>query len=314
VPAADYGLALTVAAGHTDAAMKTALKLGVTEREIDALCDAITRVLAGADPLDPDQIREATGGASRSLGEAGKKKGVGTTLPLGLGRLQAEGVVRRLPAGGRLDQQRYRYTLWETNPLAGFSLSRDDAMTELARRYFESIGPATIDEFRAFAGLGVKAAQNAVAPLGLVPLEPGDARLMLAADREQLREFVPPAEPRYVLVGSVDGIVLLRRDPAALLEEADAASGAIQLGGLADLPSHVILDRGRIIGLWEYDTGTDSVAWHTFGSADAALQAAVARTEEFVRDQLGDARSFSLDSAKSRAPRVAALREAAARR
>jgi hypothetical protein len=33
--------------------------------------------------------------------------------------------------------------------------------------------------------------------------------------------------------------------------------------------------------------------------------------EEFVRSQLGDARSFSLDSPKSRAPRVEALRKAA---
>jgi len=35
----------------------------------------------------------------------------------------------------------------------------------------------------------------------------------------------------------------------------------------------------------------------------------VQRTERFVRDQLGDARSFSLDSPESRAPRIAALRE-----
>ena len=34
---------------------------------------------------------------------------------------------------------------------------------------------------------------------------------------------------------------------------------------------------------------------------------AVERTERFVRDDLGDARSFSLDSPKSRAPRIEAL-------
>ncbi|MFJ4191386.1 hypothetical protein [Kitasatospora sp. NPDC089509] len=37
----------------------------------------------------------------------------------------------------------------------------------------------------------------------------------------------------------------------------------------------------------------------------------MARTEAFVRDELGDARGFSLDSPKSRAPKIAALREAA---
>jgi hypothetical protein len=44
---------------------------------------------------------------------------------------------------------------------------------------------------------------------------------------------------------------------------------------------------------------------------DDALRAAVARVEEFARDQLGDVRSFSLDSPASRGPRVAALRAAA---
>jgi hypothetical protein len=35
-------------------------------------------------------------------------------------------------------------------------------------------------------------------------------------------------------------------------------------------------------------------------------------TEHFVRDQLGDARSFSLDSPKSREPKIKALRAASA--
>ena len=45
---------------------------------------------------------------------------------------------------------------------------------------------------------------------------------------------------------------------------------------------------------------------------DRALEEAVARTEAFVREDLGDARTFSLDSPKSRIPAIAALRKAAA--
>ena len=66
------------------------------------------------------------------------------------------------------------------------------------------------------------------------------------------------------------------------------------------------------MGLWEYDPATESIAWMSFGRKDKALQQAVTRTENFVRNQLGDARSFSLDSPKSRAPRIAALRQSAA--
>jgi hypothetical protein len=50
----------------------------------------------------------------------------------------------------------------------------------------------------------------------------------------------------------------------------------------------------------------------SFVKKNKTLEETVARTENFVRHQLGDARSFSLDSPKSRAPRIAALRKAAA--
>jgi hypothetical protein len=48
----------------------------------------------------------------------------------------------------------------------------------------------------------------------------------------------------------------------------------------------------------------------SFVKKDEALQDAVARAEQYVQEQLVDARSFSLDSLKSRAPRIEALRKA----
>jgi hypothetical protein len=78
------------------------------------------------------------------------------------------------------------------------------------------------------------------------------------------------------------------------------------------LPSHAILDRGRLAGLWEYDPDAGAIACMSFVPAGAALREAVARTEEYVRHDLGDARSFSLDSPKSRRPRIERLRALAA--
>lgn len=43
----------------------------------------------------------------------------------------------------------------------------------------------------------------------------------------------------------------------------------------------------------------------------SALKKAVERTQDYIRRELGDARSFSLDSPKSREPRLAALRAVA---
>jgi len=311
LPASDFTLGLELSGGF-DGDMKVALKLGVTEDEIAKLSDAVLKALAkGA--LDPEGIRAATGTVSRNLGAEGKKKGLTTTLPLALGRLQSSGAIRRVPVNGRLDQQRYRYVLWTPNPRAGSTLDAGDAYTELARRYFRWIGPATPAEFQWFSALGAKVTKNALAPLGLVPMEDGSERLMFSGDREAFEAFEPPDRPQYALLSGIDAIVLLRRDHRGLLEARDLErevigdAAMVALGGIADLPSHAIFDRGRIVGLWEFDPDTTSIAW-TAWVKDPALKEAVARTEAFVRDQLGDARSFSLDSPKSRAPRIAALR------
>jgi hypothetical protein len=315
LPASDFALGLKIAQGFPGE-MKTAEKLGVTPKEIDKLCDAVIHALEKA-PLDPDGLREAAGKAVRNLGAEGQKKGLTTTLPVALGKLQTSGDIRRIPVNGRLDQQRYKYTLWRPNPLRNFKLSIEEAYTELARRYFAWIGPASIAEFQWFSALGVKAAKAALEPLKLEPIAAGDDRLMLPGDRAKLDAFKPPKDPHYALTSGIDSIVLLRRDLKSLLDPKDldrpvfSEKGVKTLGALADLPSHAILDRGRIVGLWEYDPATDSVAWVSFVKKDRALEESVKRTEEYVREQLGDARSFSLDSPKSRAPKITALREAA---
>ena len=85
--------------------------------------------------------------------------------------------------------------------------------------------------------------------------------------------------------------------------------GVCELGSLSDLSSNAILDRGSLVGLWEYDSESSSIAWFSFGTADNPMRQCVSRTEAYIREQLGDARSFSLDSPKSRAPRIKALRD-----
>jgi hypothetical protein len=317
LPAGDFALGLRVGQAFSGAEMKTAAKLGVTEDEIERLCAAVLRALGGG-PLAPDGLRDATGGAWRGLGEEGRKKGLTTTLPVALGRMQARGDIRRVPVNGRLDQQRYAYARWEPNPLAGATLTDAEAYTGLASRFFRWVGPATLRELQWFSGLGVRAVKEAAAPLALVPAEDGGDRLLLPEDAEALRAFHPPAEPQYALVSSLDAVHATRRDLRSLLHQADLErmvrvdSGERTLGGLSDLPSHAILDRGRLIGLWEFDADAGTVAWGTFGGqADAALRQAVDETEAYVRDQLGDARSFSLDSPASRRPRIDAIRRMA---
>jgi hypothetical protein len=241
-----------------------------------------------------------------------------TTLPLALGRLQTRGDIRRVPVDGRLDQQRYKYVRWTPNPLAKSRTSVEEALTELGRRFFRWIGPATLKEFQEFAGLGVKASKDTVAPLGLVPADGDSDLLMLPEDADAFRRFTTPAEPQYALVSSLDAIAAARRDIQRLLDEKDRKRTVLvdskegPLSGFYDLPNHAILDRGRLVGLWEFDVDSSSIVWTTFGvKKSKPLQQKIDEMEAFIRDQLGDARSFSLDSPKSRKPRIEALRRMA---
>ncbi len=314
VPASDFALALKVGQGFGyEADMRTARKLGVTDEEVDKLCDVVLAALDHG-PLEPDALRESAAGAVRSLGEEGKKKGLGTTLPLALGRLQSAGEIRRIPINGRLDQQRYRYTRWSPNPLERYGLSGEEAATELARRFFRWICPATIAEFQWFSGLGAKAARAAVQPLELQTVGEAGDWLMFPPDREEYLSFEPARRPHYVLVSCLDGILLLRRDVRSLLEREDLTRsiftdrGLREIGDLTDLSHHAILDRGRLVGLWDYDTTTGCIAWKSFVAKTREFEQAVRQTEEFIRGQLGDARAFSLDSPQSRVPRIDALK------
>ena len=314
LPAADFELGLVVGAGAPAGELAAAEKyLGVTQAEIEQLCVTVSDLLEGsAEPLGPAAIKEAAGSAVRDLGEAGRKRGTTTTLPLALGLLQVRGDIRRVPVNGRLDQQRYGYVRWTPSPRGGLS-DMDTVRTELARRYFSWAAPASLKHFRWFSGFTAANAKKAVAPLELVPLDGTD--LLMPKDlAEEFAGFTVPSKPSYALLAGIDGIHLLHRDLIRLLDDADVerpvpgARPGETLGGQADPPCHLIVDRGRFAGLWEFDTDTNKIVYKVFGDEDAALRETISETEEFVRDRLGDARSFSLDSPKSRASRVAALR------
>jgi hypothetical protein len=280
VPAVDYPVALAAGVPFADDEIKVARKLGVTDAEIGKLRSAVFKALAEG-PLDPDALKKKLGGAVRNLGPEGVKKGLTTTLPVALGLLQSSGEIRRVPVNGRLDQQRYKYAVWKCAPKG--------SITDLARRYFSWIGPAAVADFQTFSGLGVKAANAAIEPLKLIAVS--EDLLLLPEDQEAYMKFDAPKQPRYKLVSSLDGLAHLRRE--------------------VSFSGHAIFDRGVLAGVWEFDTGTATIAWKSFSPPDLALRKAVLETEAFIREDLGDARSFSLDTPKSRAPRIAELRKAA---
>ena len=311
LPADDFALALTVGQDFSGEAAMARKFLGVTDDEVEVLCKAVLDALVEGDK-DPAALRNELGDAVRNLGDAGKKRGMTTTLPLALGKLQSLGLIRRVPVEGRLDTQRYTYTRWDDGPFSGglTVVTLEDPYVQLARRYFSWIGPAKTEHFRWFSGLGAGATSKALDPLELEDL--GDGWLIPPADREAFEAFDVPSMPHYTLIASLDSLVLLRRDVASLVDnptrggQRDVAGATL---GSPDLQDNAIVDRGAIVGLWEYDPAEQRIVWVTSTPPDENLRAAVLRAETFIRDELGDARSMSLDSPKAREPRIKALRE-----
>ncbi|MGO4857000.1 DNA glycosylase AlkZ-like family protein [Arthrobacter sp. 2MCAF14] len=305
----DFAWGLQVGREAAVAPFKVLARLGVERGEITLLEEQVLHTLIeSSDPMDPKQLRDELGESVRSLGEEGKKKGASTTLPTALGLLQADGRIRRVPVNGRLDQQRYAYTSWALPPS---SLDDHAARALLIERYLRWTGGATFKQSQWLTGFTVAQSKAALAAVGAVKVttEAGESLWMLPDDVEHLSAFRAPQEEQIQLLAGTDSLVLLRRNSADMLAERDRGRKVMNttLALQADLSDHPILDRGRIIGLWQYDPGKERIAAWTFDKPSAAVTHRISEVESWIREDLGDFRSFSLDSPASRQKRIDAL-------
>ncbi|AIY02851.1 hypothetical protein ART_3252 [Arthrobacter sp. PAMC 25486] len=309
----DFAWGLSLGQGAAEATAKVLDKLGVDRQELKDLEERVLELLQDSTlPLDPKVLKDKLGSAVRSLGEEGKKKGASTTLPTALGLLQADGRIRRVPLNGRLDVQRYAYTAWG---LPAPEESPEQARAKLMENYLRWTGGATLKQtqwFTAFTVAQTKAALAAVNAVESTVVDP-DGLWMLPEDVEAAATFTAPQEEQIQLLAGSDSLFLLRRNSADHVAEEDRglAIGKEKLALTADLPDHPIVDRGRIIGLWQYDPGQERLAHWTFEPPTLAVNDKVEEIESWVREDLGDFRSFSLDSASSRQKRIDALNAAA---
>lgn len=304
--AKDFDWALQLGKDANNTALKVVEKLGVTRAEIEALGESVLKTLNNSGPLDPQRLKTELGDAVRNLGEEGKRKGAATTLPTALGTLQTQGRIRRVPSNGRLDQQRYSYLAWDL-PLS--SLSDDQARSAIMTKYLAWTGGATLKQSQWFTAFTVAQSKAALEDVGAIE---HDGVWQLPADRESFEDFQPPADEQIQLLSGTDGIALLKRNSAELLAAEDAEKsilGEKSLALQADLPDHPIFDRGTIIGLWQYDPGQQELVAWTFRKPSRAVTERLAEVESYIRDELGDFRSFSLDSPASRQKRIDALRD-----
>ncbi|WP_423183400.1 DNA glycosylase AlkZ-like family protein [Arthrobacter sp. NyZ413] len=305
----DFAWGLQIGRDAAVAPFKVLARLGVERGEITLLEEQVLHTLKeSSEPMDPKQLKDELGESVRSLGEEGKKKGAATTLPTALGLLQADGRIRRVPVNGRLDQQRYAYTAWS---LPQSTLDDDAARARLIERYLRWTGGATLKQSQWFTGFTVAQSKAALAAVGAaeVATASGDALWMLPDDVDRLSAFTPPREEQIQLLAGTDSLVLLRRNAGDMFSDEDRGRKVLDttVALQSDLSDHPILDRGRIIGLWQYDPTKERIAAWTFAKPTAAVTARIADIQDWIREDLGDFRSFSLDSPASRQKRIDAL-------
>lgn len=281
------------------------VKAGTTWSEIDEVAAAARAALA-AGPLTTDGLRRALPpGLSRSLGEAGKKVGISSPLPLALRVLEFAGQIERTLPGGRLDTERYEWRLSASRPQpADVPATATERFTRLAALFFAAAAPATLKDFAGWAGLSGREAQAAVAALPLMPMQvPG-----YAAEALGFAEDLQPAPPSQAVsfLSFDDNYLTFHGGPAVLTEPAQhgralpawGAPGSSTLGQARHATLRTVLCGPRIVGFWEYDPDARHVVYATFDKSDQepALSTAAESLTALLRDELKHGRSFNLDT------------------
>lgn len=307
VPRAEVGLVLRIAEEQWQPRTGRELeKAGSSWREVEQVAAAAEAALAeGA--LSTDALRRAMPkGAVRSLGEAGKKIGLSSPLPVALRLLEFRGRIERTLPGGRVDSERYEWRLAARSPFTGADIPADapGRLTELARIFFRGAAPATVKEFAEWSALSQRDARAAIEAAGLEPLAI-DGHAEEAFGFPEDRVELPPAKTVHLL-SFQDSYVTDHGGPAVLCDAAQhgrvvplwGSSKPSTLGEAKHMSLRPVLIGDRLAGFWEYDPDRRQVAVGLFEEKNALPQ--VLHEAEalgaFIRDELEHGRSFSLDT------------------
>lgn len=245
--------------------------LGITLADVERARELAVEALEGRAALSRAALLKAID--DRGVSTAGQR---GYHL---LWYLAQTGTLVLGPTDGR--QQGFaRLDAWVRNPRR---LERDEALAELAVRYYRSHGPAGVEDLVRWSGLTVRDVRRGIAASGTA----------LASIEIEGREYIVATEvadagdrPDGVrLLPGFDEYVLGYRDRSVVL--APEHSDAIVPGGNGMFKATIVAD-GEVIGTWGRRVGSRGVTveaepFRRLSSSEAdALGAAVERYRQFV--------------------------------
>ena len=197
--------------------------------------------------------RALADGAHRTRAELGAALRAAGVAPDGqrlahlLGHAELQGLIC---SGAPRARQATWALLARRAPPAGATLTRDEALAELARRYFRSRGPATAADFAWWSGLAPAEARAGLAAVTSELASESIAGVTSWRARRAPR-LSPAALAEAYLLPAFDEYLVAYRDRTAVLSPRDARR--INAGGGLLAPTVVV--GGRVVGTWRRTLG-----------------------------------------------------------
>ena len=293
-------------------------KIGKKRDVIEKLAPAVVAALA-KQPLTTDALRKALGDKVVSFGDAGKKIGLSSPLPLALRLLELEGKVERTLDGGRLDTERYLWKKADGKP----AKASKDPFSIVIGAFLAYAGPATLAQIAAWSGSAQRDVKAALEKLGASAVAVdgiGEAWTVGEVDAKAPKGVALLAfEDNYLVNHGLGAVTDGKHHEQSLVEWGQGKSSSV--GQSKHVLTRTIVVDGYIAGFWEVDPKTNGAVWWTFDAAPKALAATLdeltADTARFLLEEIGHARSFSLDTmddVQDRADRIAKLRGGVAKK
>jgi hypothetical protein len=151
---------------------------------------------------------------------------------------------------GPRDGKQYTFVLLDEWVTKRRDLTRDEAITEAARRYFTSHGPATAQDFAWWSGLTMKDVRAGIASADLVEEAIDGAPHYMGPDQ------VTAANDGVFLLPAFDEYLISYKDRSAIIDPADM--GLVNRG-LNGMFNPIVVIDGRIEGTWKRDLKKNTV-------------------------------------------------------
>lgn len=233
--------------------------------------DALAGALQGGQYLTRDELRAV-------LKEAGIIADVGLRMSYLLMRAELDGVICSGPRRGK----QFTYALLDERSPHGRTLERDEALAELALRYFRSRGPATVQDFAKWSGLTVA---DGSAGLEAVKAQLRHEQVGGQTHWSSISEpITKDGSPIAYLLSVYDEYISGYKDRSAMIDEKHAA----RLWALGNALTYIVVVDGQVVGTWKRTLRRDRVLIETniftqlAKDAQRAVVAAAHRYGEFL--------------------------------